>query len=405
MRDVVDWGLCVGCGACYAYCDKDAVSLRNIESIGIRPIFTEPACSECNECLDICPGLKTDGALATGALPVKSDGDIDFGPYLEIWQGYATDPEIRFKGSSGALISALALYCIENENIDKIIHTGMDSEVPWLNKTYHSRTRDELLSRAGSRYAPASPCEGLRDIEHSEGTCVFIGKPCDTAGTMMLTDKRKAVDDIVGLVLSFFCAGTPSTSATLNLMNELGIAPEETISLRYRGEGWPGEFRAISKDHTERSLTYMESWGKLNKHRPFRCQLCPDGLGRLADISCGDAWHLFPDEGNIGSSIVIVRTEKGREILHKAINANYVSLERISEKEVLKAQDNLLSKRRQIYGRLIAMRMFGIPTPQFTNFSLAGSWIRLSLIVKIRSILGTVKRIVLRKLYKKQRTS
>src|SRR3982074_2669302 len=37
LPDVVDWGMCVGCGACYSACDKDAVALVNIEAVGIRP--------------------------------------------------------------------------------------------------------------------------------------------------------------------------------------------------------------------------------------------------------------------------------------------------------------------------------------------------------------------------------
>ena len=45
-----------------------------------------------------------------------------------------------------------------------------------------SRTRAELLAATGSRYAPASPCDGLKMIEDAPGPCVFIGKPCDVEG-------------------------------------------------------------------------------------------------------------------------------------------------------------------------------------------------------------------------------
>ncbi len=60
-----------------------------------------------------------------------------------------------------------------------VLHTGMDEQQPWTNKTCQSRNRRELMERSGSRYAPASPCDGLEAIEKSSRSCVFIGKPCD----------------------------------------------------------------------------------------------------------------------------------------------------------------------------------------------------------------------------------
>ncbi len=45
VKDVVDWGLCTGCGACFSACKKDAISLVNIEIVGIRPKVNTDLCS------------------------------------------------------------------------------------------------------------------------------------------------------------------------------------------------------------------------------------------------------------------------------------------------------------------------------------------------------------------------
>ena len=133
---------------------------------------------------------------------------------------------------------------------------------------------------------------------------------------------------ILGLVLTFFCAGTPSTKGTLDLIKSLNVSPEKVASVRYRGDGWPGRFRVISAEGGgEKSLAYMESWSRLSHDRAFRCQLCPDGLGRVADITCGDAWERFGDGQDMGRSVAVVRTRKGQEILHRAMAAKYVELE------------------------------------------------------------------------------
>ena len=60
-------------------------------------------------------------------------------------------------------------------------------------------------------------------------------------------------------------------------------------------------------------MSYMESWGFLQRYRPYRCYLCPDGTGELADLSCGDPWYREILEDEPGHSLVVVRTERGKE--------------------------------------------------------------------------------------------
>ena len=402
LKDVVDWGLCIGCGACFYACNKGAVSLMNIESIGIRPRFDINKCSNCTECLSICPGHMVNGNMNNGGQSITSESDIEFGPVIEIWEGYAVDPEIRYSASSGGILSALAIYCLEKENMEFVLHTGMDRKSPWLNKTCQSWNRDDILSQTGSRYAPASPCEGIGYIENSNGQCVFIGKPCDAAAVSMLRRQRSELDRNLGLVITFFCAGTPSTQGTLDLIKSLNISLDEIDRVRYRGEGWPGNFKVLFNNRmNERSLSYEDSWGRLTKYVSLRCRLCPHGLGRIADISCGDAWHINPKDDR-GHSIVLVRTPRGKEILNRAIDAKYVELRRITPNEVIVAQVNLLQRRKHLFGRLLALRLMLVPIPRFKGFSLFRSWIKLSFLTKIRTIIGTLRRIISRGLWRRQ---
>jgi len=403
LRDVVDWGLCTGCGACYYACSKQGISLVNIQSVGIRPRFDSAACAACTDCLSICPGYTVEDELATGHPFQKTEADHPIGSALEIWEGYASDPEIRFQGSSGGVLSALALYCLEREDMEFVLHTGTDEAKPWTNKTVQSRNRSELLARAGSRYAPASPCDGLGLIEKSLQPSVFIGKPCDTAAVTMLRQQRPELDQKLGLVLTFFCAGTPSTQGTLDLVKELDVPLQKVASVRYRGEGWPGRFKVRSRNGTkEKSFSYRESWGRLTEYRPWRCLLCPDGLGRVADISCGDAWERFDNGQDVGRSMVIVRTRRGQEILHKAMAAKYVELEPVGASAVLAAQPSQVERNREIWGRLLGMRLLLVPTPRFVGFSLFRAWRSLPVVRKVRTVLGTIRRVVFRGLWRRR---
>ena len=394
LQDVVDWGLCLGCGACAYACQEKSVSLVNVEEVGIRPAFKQN-CGTCNSCLAFCPGYSVDAYLASGAPTNGNRAHDDFGSALEIWEGHATDPEVRFRGSSGGVLSALSLYCLEREGMGFVLHAATDPEKPWLNKTVVSRTREEILSRTGSRYAPASPCEGLGRIEESDRPCVFIGKPSDAAATMRVRRERPKLDQNLGLVLTFFCAGEPSTKGTLDLIRDFQMVPSEVRSVRYRGEGWPGRFKVVSQTN-EKSLTYQESWGKLTKYRAFRWQLDPDGMGRVADISCGDAWEKFDSESDAGRSIVLVRTERGRQILQRAMTAGYVQLWKAEPSNVIAGQPGLVQRRKEIFGRILGMKLLLVPTPKLKNFSLFRAWLTLPFQAKFRTVLGTMRRVIQR---------
>jgi coenzyme F420 hydrogenase subunit beta len=143
----------------------------------------------------------------------------------------------------------------------------------------------------------------------------------------------------------------------------------------------------------ERSMSYEESWGTiLCKHTQFRCRLCPDSTGQLADISCGDPWYRQIEPDDPGRSLVLVRTDVGRRILHDALQAGYVQLQPAAPDTLPRSQRSLLLRRRHLWGRLLALRMFGVPVPQYRGFPLLANWRSLSLADKLRSVLGTARR-------------
>src|SRR5215467_8350335 len=346
FSDVVDWGLCVGCGAC-SYASDGDVRMVHVASEGYRPVFGSGSRRSADP-MEICPGYQINGDLKIGRSTKQTEAEHEFGATLEIWEGWASDPDVRFKASSGGMLSALAIYCLEAGGFKGVIHVGMDPEKPWMNRNYISRTRADVLARAGSRYAPSAPCAALSDIP-DDGPYVFIGKPCDAAAVSELCRLDPQLNRRIGLILTFFCAGTPSTQGTLDLLDQLDVDQSQVKEVHYRGEGWPGDFRVISDGRSERkALTYQESWGRLTSYRPLRCNLCPDGLGRVADIACGDAWESFGTSSDPGRSIVIVRTHRGQEILHRALTAKYVQLAPIGASAVFSAQTNLLARRRDI---------------------------------------------------------
>jgi coenzyme F420 hydrogenase subunit beta len=397
--DIARQRLCVGCGACAYICPEQRVQLVDLAADGLRPTIAPGRCGGCTDCADVCPGLgishpqrRAEATQVIGSLMQS------WGPVLEVWEGHAADPELRGHGSSGGLASALALHCLEDGGMHGLVHVGHDDQAGYRSRSAFSTTREALLKATGSRYAPASPCDRLQAIEQAGGPCVFIGKPCDVEALRKAQAMRPLLDANVGVAIGIFCAGTPSTQGTLDLLRRHGIDPDQVQELRYRGRGWPGSFAVRLKDGGAwRELaTYAEAWGFLQKYRPYRCHLCPDGTSEFADIACGDPWYREIDEDEPGLSLVVVRTARGRAIVRAAMAAGRVDLRPVPPEVLHRSQQELQRKRGAIWGRLLTMKALCVPAPRFEGFSLFGNWLRIPLRDKLRSFAGTARRVILR---------
>ena len=256
VKDVVDWRMCLGCGACAYICPEDRVQLRDYLEEGIRPVVEAGDCSECSACVDVCPAVRSDFRVS------DEPGSEAWGPILEMWEGHANDAEIRFKGSSGGVLTAVGAYCVEVLGMAGVLHIGQDAEDPVRNRTRFSRSREEMLAASGSRYSPASVCNGLGLVEQAKAPCVVMGKPAEISAVSNARRFRPKLDERIGLTLSFFCAESPATGGTMALLEKMRVSPTSLSDLRYRGLGWPGHFAPTLRGNSApcAQMTYEESW-------------------------------------------------------------------------------------------------------------------------------------------------
>ncbi len=213
---------------------------------------------------------------------------------------------------------------------------------------------------------------------------------------------RSALAEKVGVTIAFFCAGTPTTNATLELLRRLGVDdPSQVVELRYRGNGWPGNATVTLRTENgieTRSLSYEESWGEiLTNDKQWRCHVCADHTGEFADIAVGDPWYRSVGSGDQGQSLVLVRTERGRRILREAIEAGYLALTRADASILPRSQPNLLRGRGAVWARILVSRLMGVEAPRYRGFPMLRFWLtKLSGMEKLRSILGTARRVMKR---------
>ncbi len=405
IADVVSYQLCTGCGAC-AYIEPDVFSMVDTLEHGRRPVQAKSlATGESGEAMSVCPG-----AALGHAGDLRGQGGLDqelldgWGPVYGVWEGYAADSEIRHAGSSGGAATALALFCIEQEKFSGVLHTAAHERIPYLNQTVMSTSRSELLARTGSRYAPASPAEGLDRIAKAESKCVFIGKPCDAAAVQKARSLRPELDSRIGAVIAFFCAGVPSLKGNLDLLKANGIPdPSLLKGLRYRGNGWPGMWTARMRNESgmceAREMTYADSWAYLQRYRQWRCYICPDHSGEFADIAVGDPWYREVQAGEVGKSLIVARTLRGLQLVRAAASKGYIVLESEDKSLLPRSQPNFLVSKGNLWARLIVLRLLGAAVPRYRNFTSFRYWLsELTMREKLKSFLSTIKRVFSKRL-------
>lgn len=381
---------CSGCGLC-ALLDS-GISMSLDDDGYIRPAFTGPSAPipDATAIFDrSCPGRVV-------RAPRPAEGAVRdplIGPSLGIWQAWAADPEVRRKGSSGGALTALHQWLLSEGHAAHVSGAGADLSSPRRTVPVTLMTRDEALPAAGSRYAPVAALDNPAVLDPSGAV---TAKPCEV-GALRQSGLLPAGEE-GPLLLSFFCAGTPSQHATQQLLSELGVNAEEPVrSLRYRGNGWPGRF-AASTDEKTVSVDYETSWGRaLGPTTQWRCKVCPDGVGTFADIVSADAWATnergYPTfvEGP-GISALIARTPRGLDAVRAAGDAGVIILSPLAAADLRDAQPLQTSRRRLLFARLLGSRLAGRIPPAFRGFGL----LRLTFSAPrqaVRALRGTFRRV------------
>lgn len=388
-------GLCTGCGACQTLA-PDAVSMTTDENGFLRPDQFDKLTDEAEMAVsDVCPGLGQRSRIE------GRHNETLWGRYESAWVGHASNPSIRFRASSGGGLSATLVALLKTGAVDAVVQTGASVKLPYANATVISSTVEEITDAAGSRYAPSSPLAELGNLVGKGKKYAFVGKPCDVAALRALSERRPEFNDTFPVLLSFFCAGVPSLNGARHVIEALGADPDDVVGFRYRGNGWPGRAVATLADGSSRSMSYHDSWGGiLSNHVQHRCKICADGTGVAADLVFADAWEAdergYPSfEERDGKSLIMVRTTLGQEILDSAVGEGHIDVEPFDIGQLEKIQPGQSRRRQALFARLLALKLFGRPTPKYVGLDIFAAARTGSFAWSARNFLGMARRILM----------
>jgi coenzyme F420 hydrogenase subunit beta len=323
-------------------------------------------CNRCGLCYEACPGHGVDfqrlNAAVFGAIPEN----IALGRHLGCYVGHAADQDVRYRSASGGLVSSLLVFALEEGLIDGALVTRMRREDPLRPEPFLARTRDEILSAAGSKYCPVAANTVLRKILESDDRVAVVGLPCHIQGIRKAERRIPKLAKQIRYRISLACSLNFSFQGTTRFLEGLGIAPSRVAALEYRGRGWPGSVCIRLKDGTEWIVPYAECYRQLGPYSLRRCTLCSDMLGELSDLTCGDAW--LPElvrTDKMGSSFVVSRTPEAEELLEYAASSEAVELSELDPRDLLASQGHALFKKRKLKARMFLCRLVGQRVPVY----------------------------------------
>lgn len=317
---------CLGCEACVQACGKDAITMTADEEGFRYPMIENQKCINCNLCRKACP---------MDAMPQRyADNKFAFG-------GYIKDAVTRDQSTSGGAFSAIVqAYCDDNYVIFGAETKGIS--------VFHSYITDikDLKKYRKSKYSQSvigNSYEECRRFIKENKKVLFSGTPCQIAGLKSFLN-NKEYDNL--LTVEVICEGVPSPKYIEKYADSLREDFEsEIVTLDYRYTDSNSIKKPVfGKWDFEVMCTTLSNGKELKKDRWFNpfwsiwlnhlmsrpsCYSCPfANTSRVADISLGDLWgvHLYCPElygRNLGASLVVCNTEKGKNLFQKAQTLMY----------------------------------------------------------------------------------
>ena len=302
---------CTACGACAAVCPVGAIALHEDRDGFLRPAIDRGKCAACGACRAACPVLH----------PVARMSCVPRRHYA----AKLRDRNRLERVSSGGAFLALAQTVVSQGGVVYGAVREADGQVR------HQRADNlpEVLAFCRSKYLPSRAAEAygevVRDLDAGRPV-LFSGTGCQIAGVRAVAGGRRGL-----VTCEVVCHGIPSLKAWRGFCREKESQTGKKIAdvvFRDKTAGWRhNQYRTIFDDGSEeRELSSRHPFHSAYLRGMFYRESCGDcpyaSLPRVADVTLADFWkydgRLSSGAGDSGTSLVVVNSPAGRDLLERA---------------------------------------------------------------------------------------
>lgn len=312
---VISQGLCVRCGACVGLCPY-------FHYFDGEVVVQDPCHSDTGRCLQVCPRADYAGTgIDAERAETAQNGEI--GPYHTIVMARASEPGIRERAQYGGVVSALLIFALKKGTIRSAILT--DTGGPFSPAGKIAENRSEVLDCTGSRYSGSASLSVLnRAIQEGKDRLGVVGLPCQ----MEALDRMRRIEpdgkersDRVALKIGLFCTWALDYRRLEDFLRQKGVEGE---ALKFDIPPPPSEIFLVQNKAGRRDFDLADIRSMVQKG----CTLCRDMTAELADVSVGTV------EGLEAWNTVIIRTDRGRELMDAAVADGRLETDQLPEENL-----------------------------------------------------------------------
>ena len=315
MQKITEKYKCTGCHACYNICPVNSIKIEPDNDGFLHSAIDEKTCINCGRCQRVCPVIKD---------------------YIGNKKGQAfacinKNEDVRLQSSSGGVFSLIAEYVLSQNGVVFGAAFNDDFGV----KHIEILSEDELYKLRGSKYLQSTIGDTYKKAEEylKQGKMVlFSGTPCQISGLKSYLGKE--YDNLI--LQDFICHGVPSPAVWkkyIEFRETRSNLKAKTAYFRDKTYGWKKfSLKCIFDNDDEYVQTldkdeFMQSFLKNLCLRPSCYNCHSKSINRESDITLADFWgidNVLPEmNDDKGTSLVLVNSQKGKDVFHK-ISANMI---------------------------------------------------------------------------------
>lgn len=325
MIRITEKSKCTGCSACSSICPKQCITITADNEGFLYPVVNAELCINCGLCEKVCPILN--GKTSTNEREIKAYAAIN------------NNEEIRLKSSSGGIFTLIAESVIDKGGV--VFGAAFDNDFKVIHK--YTETKEGLEDFRGSKYVQSVIGETYKQAKNfleSGRIVLFTGTPCQIGG--LYSYLGKDYDNLI--TQDLICHGVPSPMVWrkyLEYRESVSRASARRMSFRRKNCGWKTfsvSFEFSNNTEYVAKLTddpYMQAFLRNLCLRPS-CYDCKfKTKHRQADITLADFWgaqNFLPEmDDDKGTSLIIINSDRGKDIFNKISNKTKFSEVNIEE--------------------------------------------------------------------------
>ena len=257
-EEIVDAGLCQGCGLCAGSCKHIEMEIR-------RPTLKDYCILErdgqdCGKCYQTCPQV----------IQKKFEEKQP----LAIYSLRSKNPKIIAKAANGGFITTFAKELLENQTLKEIVMVQEEDEKPTADIVSNP---DEVIEKAGVVYGRSGVLERLVEITGETFEQIgIVGVPCEMRGAAEIAEEMKR--DI--LKIGLFCNSQIRTEET-----DKGLVCSPCCN------GCPSGVNAQGYISLIRQGKYQDAVNLIRENNPL-----PSICGRICTNECEHGCTLIGDD-------------------------------------------------------------------------------------------------------------